>query len=288
MMSSSKSSGRINRKNEWHRRIARAEELGSQYTFAAEILRFYVCIARFQQELAGEIERMDVPLVRDASGVEVFGRELPRELTRQFKQFLSVAEESGPEPLRKAARELCDVGEGLQLQLLNSFWNAASGALPPGPNDFFARGFLQPYAEFMRLRSASGPTSFSTSNLHGPTAFGCPFCERKPGLGVLRPLGDGGQRSLICSFCLGEWEFRRILCPGCGEENHAKLPVYTAEELKHVRVEACDRCRSYIKTVDMTKSGRAEPVVDEMASIPLDLWAAKQGYTKLHVNLMQL
>ena len=111
----------------------------------------------------------------------------------------------------------------------------------------------------------------------GPTPYLCPFCKRKPGLGVLRPLGDGGQRSLVCSFCLAEWEFRRIVCPGCGEENHAKLPVYTAEELKHVRVEACDSCRTYIKTVDMTKSGLAEPIVDEMASIPLDLWAAEAG-----------
>ena len=67
-----------------------------------------------------------------------------------------------------------------------------------------------------------------------------------------------------------------------------KLPVYTAEELKHVRVEACDICRSYIKTVDMTKSGRAEPIVDEMASIPLDLWAQGQGCTKLQPNLLQL
>ena len=114
------------------------------------------------------------------------------------------------------------------------------------------------------------------------------FASGNLALGVLRPLGDGGQRSLVCSFCLAEWEFRRIVCPACGEENHAKLPVYTADELKHVRVEACDSCRSYIKTVDMTKSGRAEPVVDEMAAIPLDLWAAEQGYAKLQLNLLQL
>jgi len=30
------------------------------------------------------------------------------------------------------------------------------------------------------------------------------------------------------------------------------------------------------------------PIVDEMASIPLDLWAQKPGYTKLQSNLMQL
>ena len=104
----------------------------------------------------------------------------------------------------------------------------------------------------------------------------------------MRPLGEGGQRSLICSFCLAEWEFRRIVCPGCGEEDPVKLPIYAAEELQHVRVEACDSCKTYIKTVDLTKSGLGEPVVDEMASVALDLWAQMRGYTKLQVNLLQL
>ena len=38
----------------------------------------------------------------------------------------------------------------------------------------------------------------------------------------------------MCSFCLAEWQFRRILCPGCGEEDHAKLPVFTATELAYM------------------------------------------------------
>ena len=59
----------------------------------------------------------------------------------------------------------------------------------------------------------------------------CPFCNRKPAAGVLRQQGDGGRRSLLCGFCLTEWEFRRVICPGCGQEDHAKLPVYTADEL---------------------------------------------------------
>jgi len=38
----------------------------------------------------------------------------------------------------------------------------------------------------------------------------------------------------------------------------------------------------------MTKNGLAEPIVDEVAAIPLDLWAQKQGYTRLQTNLMQV
>ncbi len=192
-----------------------------------------------------------------------------------------VVERNGPDSLREAASELRDDGQDSHFQLLAAFWNATeTAALPAGPHDFFARAYLQPYAEYIR--------SQLTLQGSGPAPYVCPFCKRKPGHGVLRPLGDGGLRSLVCSFCLAEWEFRRLVCPGCGEENHAKLAVYTAEEFKHVRVETCDSCRSYIKTVDLTKSGRAEPVVDEIASMPLDLWAKKQGYTKLQINLMQI
>jgi formate dehydrogenase maturation protein FdhE len=55
-----------------------------------------------------------------------------------------------------------------------------------------------------------------------------------------------------------------------------------------VRVEACDTCRQYIKTIDLTKNGRAVPVVDKLAAIPLSLWAAENGYVKVSTNLLGL
>jgi FdhE protein len=265
---------------EWQRRIARAEQLGREYQFAAEVLRFYVIVARFQERFYEEIFAAAAKS-GEGSSFEAFGQPPPSTLIKQFSPFLSVIEQDGPGPLQQAARHLLDASAEAHLQLLTAFWNATGDeSVPSGPDDFFARAFLQPYAVHIRSR-LSAPRN-------GSTPYVCPFCQRKPGLGVLRPLGDGSQRSLICSFCLGEWEFRRLVCPACGEEDHAKLPVYTAEELKHVRVEACDTCRSYIKTVDLTKSGLGDPVVDEIASIPLDLWAQGQGYTKLQLNLLQL
>ena len=113
----------------------------------------------------------------------------------------------------------------------------------------------------------------------------CPFCGEKPVAAVLRPEGDGAKRFLLCSLCFTEWEFRRLLCPNCGEEDKEKLPIYTAEEFPHVRVEACDNCRIYLKAVDLTKNGLAVPEVDELASVALDLWAAEHGYRKLQTNL---
>ena len=91
---------------------------------------------------------------------------------------------------------------------------------------------------------------------------------------------------MICSFCVGEWEFRRIVCAACGEEDPDKLPVFTAGDFDYIRLECCDTCKTYLKTVDLTKNGRAEPIVDELASGPLDLWARERGYAKLQANLL--
>ena len=265
--------------NQWQQRIDRAAELSARYEGAREILRFYAAIARFQEEFSRDIERNGA-VGKVTADPNPFECPLEREVARDFGAFLSVVERSGPHGLQEVARELAGRDDSSHFELLTAFWEVGGAGLSPGPEDFFARAFLQPYAALIRVQA--------NLQWRGATAFICPFCKRKPGLGVLRPLGEGSQRLLICSFCLAEWEFRRIICPGCGEEDPVKLPVYTAEELQHVRVEACDSCKSYIKTVDLTKSGLGEPVVDEIASVALDLWAQTRGYAKLQANLLQL
>ena len=77
-----------------------------------------------------------------------------------------------------------------------------------------------------------------------------------------------------------------MVCPECGEEDVHKLAIYSAEQFKHVRVEVCDSCRRYLKTVDLTKDGHAVPDVDELATIPLNLWAVDHGYSKSQTNLL--
>jgi FdhE protein len=268
---------RTTAQGEWQRRIARAEELVAQQISAAEILRFYLTVAGFQKEFSIELHAANFQS-KVAADANPFAASLPGNLVARFRNFTSLVEQQGPVALKTAAHELRSDTEASQLRFLSKFWERSDAS--SGSSDFFARAFLQPFAVNIRARSVM--------RWNGPAPYVCPLCDRKPGGGVLRPLGDGGQRSLVCSFCLAEWEFRRIVCPGCGEEDHAKLPVYTAEEFPHVRVEACDSCRLYIKTVDMTKNGLAEPVVDEMASVSLDVWAQSQGYSKLQTNLMQL
>jgi formate dehydrogenase maturation protein FdhE len=56
----------------------------------------------------------------------------------------------------------------------------------------------------------------------------------------------------------------------------------------HLRIEACDSCRHYVKSVDLTRLRFADPLVDEVASAPLDAWARDHGYSKTELNLIGL
>jgi len=253
----------------WQQRIRRAERLAAQHPFAAEILGFYIHTARFQEGLYQRLERSSIKTV---SALQPNWSEL----LASFPSFLALVEEKAPASLAEVAHDLRNAHSDSWSELLTHCWT--NTGTPTEPQEFLVLAYLQPCAEF--LRSRSGLQS------EGYTHPLCPFCNRKPVLGVLRPQGDGGRRSLLCGFCLAEWEFRRVVCPGCGLEDHAKLPVYTAEELSYIRVECCDACHTYMKTIDLTKNGLADPLVDELASVPLNLWAQEHGYAKLHPNLL--
>src|SRR6266550_1006898 len=60
----------------------------------------------------------------------------------------------------------------------------------------------------------------------------------------------------------------------------------TAEDAPHVRVEACNTCKFYLRTIDLTRDGNAIPLVDDLAAVAHTLWANEQGYTRLQPNLL--
>jgi FdhE protein len=93
---------------------------------------------------------------------------------------------------------------------------------------------------------------------------------------------------LVCSLCFTEWDYRRVKCPNCGEEQKDNLPVFVSQEIGYVRVEACDVCHTYIKAIDMTKNGRAVSEVDELATLSLNVWAQQNNYQKFGQNLFGL
>ena len=276
----------------WDVRINRANELTSVYPFAAEGLRFYASIAAFQKTLYTDFHQSmgESPVSPE--------RPLPEELNLaallpKFPELIALIERVAPSPLARSAAALADKGPGEWQHLIEDFCQrelqapAGSGATNARTGDWsealpserlLAWIFLQPYAEYLADRRVP-------PNIDG-TPSTCPLCGGKPIVGVLRAGGDGAKKSLICMLCGHEWVFRRIYCPACGEEREPQMAFYSAPEIAHVRVDVCDTCHTYLKSIDLTKMGLAIPVVDELATIPLDLWARQHGYEKLQINLL--
>ena len=261
----------------WQHRIRRAHELADQHSFAREILGFYIHLARFQEDLHDHFRTDLLPQAKSGGWERQLTAVELRYLCSAFPPFLSLAREHGPKPLAQVSRELCERGEDFWSSLLREMWMSHSGSDAPA---LLALAFLQPYAELLRLRISAQPSQNGNAV--------CPLCNRKPGYGVLRQKGEGAARSLVCSFCIAEWEFRRIVCPACGEEDEKKLATFTAAEFDYIRVDTCDSCKTYLKTIDLTKNGRADPLVDELGLAPLDLWARERGYAKQQNNILGL
>jgi len=236
------------------------------------VLRFYAALLRAQarvhehlaaQRLSGSIEQ-DLTSIREP-GVAL----------------LQVVVRDGAQPLADAARQLLADGPAALDEMLIEYWRE------PADTQFFAKALLQPYA---RLLVESGGAPLRTTLTRG--ANRCPRCGGKPQLAVHvsedpEPAGGSG-RSLLCSLCLSTWPFGRVVCADCGERDESKLAYFRSPEWDHLRVEACDTCRGYLKAVDLSRLGLAVPLVDEVAAAPLDLWARDRGYSKIEMNLIGL
>lgn len=277
--------GKIN----YSARIRRAELLASRHPFAREILDFYQHIATFQKNLSEELTQIwGKPPIAPANGTLRSELNLPI-LLQPFARFLSLIAARGPKPLAAHAKQFRAEGETKWAGLLTQFWETGLLEAPPETKQvetsiaeplegFLVRAFLQPCAEF--VVAAMLPPTLPM------TVCRCPRCNSLPLLGILRPEGDGGKRFLQCSFCAQEWEFRRIFCAHCGEEREQHLAAYVAEQFPHIRAETCDTCKHFIRTIDLTKDGNAVPLVDDLAAIPLGLWAEENGYKRIQSNLL--
>jgi FdhE protein len=275
----------------WDARIARARELASSRPTARDLLTFYAALAEHQRALTastGNAGPFDIERVVEAiPGFLSWLRQVGRSELAASVDIDCVAS-----ALRARHTAEVHLSAVLSAEARSAEVEARSAkAEAPSPEPrapaevehqaavFVIESLLQPFADRL-VNDISPPPTADSPAMH------CPRCGALPVVAVLREEGHGARRFLLCSICLHEWECLRIVCPACGEQEFDKLPVYTAEQFPHVRVDACDTCHHYIKAIDLTVNGLAVPCADDIATVALDLWARERGYTRIKRNVL--
>lgn len=269
------------------RRAVRARQLAASDASTTQLLTFYALLLDQQRQwldVSADVVRRrpdDVPPrerlrhVLDIAGLVTVARRLVAYLAG-----------SGPEAIRLAAPRLAADADSVWSERLEAGL-AMAGPVPPFDPvaAFVCEAVVQPFAEVALHDGVTRPDDGENAAVDTRT---CPRCGDRPVVGVLRERGHGAGRAFICGRCAGEWVAPRIVCPACGGMDVERLPVFRADVWPAARLDACEACRTYVKSFDLTVECNAIAVVDDVATLALDLWAAEQGFTRLRPNLLCL
>ncbi len=282
----------------WTERRRRAAELGDRWPFASEVLTFYRHVLDAQERVYEAV--LEDPPEPDATVPYVARQAVPL--------VCEVAAAHGPEPLRQA------LGGDEPQEVWEARVRAWLGGEDVAPaHRFAARAAAAPVLEALGERAGavcSGPRGDRR----------CPRCGGLPQLSLFAPSPEdlvAPRRFLECSRCSWRWPFPRMTCPACGETDTGRLPIYAEEgtaeveatgnvvrgvggraphggpggsgsspRFPHLSIHACRSCHRYLLNVDCGRDPRAVSAVDEIAALPLDLYAREQGVVKIVPNLM--
>ena len=105
----------------------------------------------------------------------------------------------------------------------------------------------------------------------------CPVCGGRPDFSYLDK--ERGSRWLVCARCDTEWLFQRLDCPFCRNQEQSKLG-YFVDESGLYRLYLCEKCKRYLKTIDL-RPAKEEVLLslERLSTLDLDRQAKEQGYT---------
>lgn len=245
----------------FEQRGARAALLASSADAAREPLEFASVLCNAQARVT--FRSLTGRLAEDAPSLSL-------------QPILRAVAENGPEQLAiEAEKRLHENGETARSRLL-VYWNGDAR------DDYLSRALLQPYAETLRVHN------ITPDRIHRQGH--CPFCGGTPWISARKsaPDAESGFRYLACSLCALEWKVNRVHCASCFGEDPHKLPVFQSDAYPNVRIETCETCRRYIKSIDLTQDARPIPIIDDLLSISMDLWAVDEGYTRIEPGMAGL
>lgn len=277
----------------WSQRRERARELVVSWAFASEVLGFYGALLDAQERIFERaLEDRPAPKLVAAYAAE-----------NALGAIVEVSVSSGPPAMTES--------------VLSAFHETDLHPMI----ESWLRGDSQPPVERYLARAATGPIleALGADAVERPATVDerhCPACGGLPQLSTFAPSPEDlvtARRHLVCSRCATTWPYSRLTCAGCGETDTKALVVLgevgtTQAELSeqiikartdpearknavpaqfpHLRIDGCRTCSHFLLNVDLERNARAVPLVDEIAAIPLSLYAAERGLSKIVPNLM--
>jgi FdhE protein len=120
----------------------------------------------------------------------------------------------------------------------------------------------------------------------------CPVCGSWPALAEL--VGAEKRRVLRCGRCGSSWSWLVLLCPYCGNDDHRSLGTLTPQDVRpgpalpapaephsKDRVDTCERCHGYVKSVATFHSVPTPRLAaEDAATVHLDVGARAAGYVR--------
>jgi FdhE protein len=114
----------------------------------------------------------------------------------------------------------------------------------------------------------------------------CPTCGAAPVLAQLVEEGAGRRRLLACGRCRTRWSWKRVACPFCTTEVPEKLAYLDIEGEGGFRLDVCDNCKGYVKTLD--SQGNEAFLLADWTTLHLDVLARDRGYERKGASLYDL
>jgi formate dehydrogenase accessory protein FdhE len=251
------------KKGIWLAYLARAEKLNIEAV--NPLLAKYIELVSLQARLSSLlIETLKLPHNDgDRALISCFNGEALRPLLTLAERELKANDQNDP------TQE--------EMALLEDLWNQVEEFTYP--RDFAARLVLEVFATHI---SALPHKEFET------TSDRCPHCGFPIQCLIAREEGLGKRRSAVCSICSSEWPVPRLGCLHCGEQEASRLPVFSFDTWPNIRVEVCDSCGGYLKSIDMTKDADALPIPDDVASSAINIWAFERDYEPIGRHFFNL
>jgi len=267
--------------------VSRLEGLSAQPRVSEDYIRFRVALLRAQwavrQALAGDAADRVEPAAPDPAHVafepgllrslfQAIVAATPAEGRTEDVARLRAAADADPILLEAVARA---AAFGPDLETLES--RARQLGVMVDALLFVGRAAAAPFvAEAVAARSGGGGQGRAGAEPHR-----CPACGSSPSIARLRRAD--GRRLLTCGLCGSEWEAARMACACCGTREPESLGILRLDDADPRWIETCEACKGYIKTVDERRLAEDEtvfPVVEEAATLHLDLLAEREGYIR--------